>query len=80
MQRHDLIQAILDTAGDAHLIKAQAFDSGEDVIYDNPNTIVLEGGYDCTMENIMPGGMTKIRSLVITKGTLILKHIEIGGA
>jgi Calx-beta domain/Peptidase_C39 like family len=77
--RHDdTVQAALNAAGDTQVIGCQAFDSAEDITYGSPNAISLKGGYDSYFSD-NSGGMTRVRSLTITDGTLTLENFEIGG-
>ncbi len=75
----DLLQDALGAAGTGHVIGVQAFDTGEAIIMDRPVVLLLQGGYDCDFYDVIPGGMTRLRSLTITDGALFLENIEISG-
>jgi hypothetical protein len=60
-------------------VRAQAFNSGEDIMMSKAVTLTLKGGYDCDFIGNTSSGKTEIKSLTINNGTLVIDYIDISG-
>lgn len=75
--RQTSIQTAYDNAADGEVIKIQASDFNEDLIFDRNITVTLSGGHDCSFSinpamTIVPSG-----SLTVAGGTLMVENLII---
>ncbi len=77
--RQTSIQSALDGAANGAVIKIQALDFDENLVFDTNVTVTLRGGYDCNF-TINPGAAIIPGSLTIGSGTLILENVVIKSA